>query len=507
MSSFFRGTLILMFAVLVTKIFGFIYRIQFMRVAGEEAVGIFNTAYPAFIFFLSLITLGLPIAVAKVIAELQAKGQQNRFSQVMRTSTVLTAAAAIVMIPLLILFIPFLSGELLKEDSTSWTLYLGLATVPIAAASGLIRGYFQGIARIEETAWSQILEQMIRIGLITYMLPYFIVAEQPAKTAAIAMFITLLSEAASLLYLWWKYRQAQTKKVQKDQEKSGYYSAKPLLSVAVPSAGSRLFGSFTWFLEPIIFLRALAVSGITAAAATTLYGIISGVLIPLLLFPSFIPFALSVVLVPAVSGAIAAKKKDVMRERIHLALRLSTLTGCFAATLFFVHGEEIAKSIFHISKGAEYMTLLAPIFFFYYIQSPLMSILQAMQEAKAAMMNSVYGGVGKLAVMFVLASQPGLQETGAVLAIGFGVLVTSFLHIATLRQKKETKTGFRMFVVPYGLFVLTCYFRPILLPLGSYSLYMDAAITLLMLLAGLIVFRQFKFSDLAQLKKLMKKKF
>ena len=52
------------------------------------------------------------------------------------------------------------------------------------------------------------------------------------------------------------------------------------------------------------------------------------------------------------------------------------------------------------------------------------------------MMNSIYGGLGKLFVMFVLASQPGIQEKGAVVAIGFGVLLTSFLHIATVRQRK-----------------------------------------------------------------------
>ncbi|UZM98509.1 hypothetical protein OL548_28675 [Lysinibacillus sp. MHQ-1] len=46
---------------------------QFMRIAGEEAVGIYMTVYPAFIFFISLIQLGLPIAVAKIVAELLAK--------------------------------------------------------------------------------------------------------------------------------------------------------------------------------------------------------------------------------------------------------------------------------------------------------------------------------------------------------------------------------------------------------------------------------------------------
>lgn len=73
MSSFVRGTLFLMFVIFLSKLFGFFYRMQFMRIAGEEAVGIYMTVYPAFIFFISLIQLGLPIAVAKIVAELLAK--------------------------------------------------------------------------------------------------------------------------------------------------------------------------------------------------------------------------------------------------------------------------------------------------------------------------------------------------------------------------------------------------------------------------------------------------
>ncbi len=48
---------------------------QFMRIAGEEVVGIYMTAYPAFIFFISLVQLGLPIAITKIVAELHAKGK------------------------------------------------------------------------------------------------------------------------------------------------------------------------------------------------------------------------------------------------------------------------------------------------------------------------------------------------------------------------------------------------------------------------------------------------
>lgn len=503
MSSFIRGTVVLMVAVFLTKLLGFVYRIQFMRVAGEEAVGIYMTAYPAFIFFLSLVQIGVPIAVAKVIAELDAKGQSVKLPSVMKTSTFITVLTGAVFIPASILFVPYLSGTLLGNAASATTLYVGIAIIPIAAIGGLIRGYFQGIARIEETAWSQIIEQFVRIALITWLLPLLLVADNAALSASYAMAITLLAEVVSVLYLLYKYHQKK-RRVPKEQKKQPRYPMEPLLSIALPASGSKLFGSFTWFLEPIIFLRALGMSGVTAVAATTLYGVISGVLVPLLLFPSFIPYALSVVLIPAVSGAVAAHNLKKLQERIHLSLRLSSLTGAFAAAVFYIHGQALAEKLFHVTEGASYMTLLAPVFFFYYIQSPLYSILQATGDAKAGMMNSIYGGIAKLGVMFVLASQPGLQETGAVLAIGFGVLVTSFLHIATLRKNKSTGTGFSMFALPYAAFIATCIMRPIFLPIGNYGLLTECIITTLFLLVILILTGQVKKGDLFLFRRLMK---
>src|SRR6185312_10937632 len=116
-------------------------------------------------------------------------------------------------------------------------------------------------------------------------------------------------------------------------------------------------------------------------------------------------------------------------------------------------------------------------------------------DAKAGMMNSVYGGIAKLGVMFILASQPGLQETGAVLAIGFGVLITSFLHIATLRQNKDTGTGFTMFAFPYASFIMTAIMRPIFIPIGDFGLFTECVITTLFLLIIFILTGQVRMSD------------
>ncbi len=500
LSTFLRGTMVLMGAVFLSKLFGFVFRIQFVRIAGEEAVGLYSAAYPAFIFFLSLIQLGLPIAVAKITAELYAGKKHAEIQALMRKVWKITWLSIIIFGPLYFVFIPFVANSLLENPGVGKTLYVGLFTIPISALAGVLKGYFQGIAKVEETAWSQLIEQFLRIGLVTWMLPYIVNQSNPSYTAAAAMMMALIAELLSCLYLWAKYRRAK-----KSDVKSVTYPSKPILQVALPSAGSRLFGSFTWFLEPIVFIKALSVAGISALVATNLYGMISGVFIPLLLFPAFIPYALSIVLVPAVSDARARSNRHMLQERVSLAMRVSAITGCFAATIFYLHGEHIVRVLFHVTDGQGYMALLAPVFFFYYIQSPLHSILQAMHEAKAAMMNSIYGGLGKLFVMFVLASQPGIEEKGAILAIGFGVCLTSFLHMATLRQKKEAGIGFTFFAIPYFLFILVTIIRPLLWPLGEMPWIADSFVTGLLIVAGLLLFNQIHLSDLRLVRKIMKK--
>lgn len=504
MTSFFHGTFLLMGAVLLSKLLGFLYRMQFMRVAGEDAVGIYMTAYPAFIFFLSLVQLGIPIAIAKIVAELEAKGKRVEISRVMRTSRLLSYISILIFFPLILLFIPYLAENLLHDNHVRMLLYVSLFTVPLSIASALLKGLFQGLARIEETAWSQTIEQVIRIAMITWLLPYGVIQDNPAMTATYAMGITGLAEVAALLYLYWKYLHAKQKGLVLSSK--GYSSPKPILDIALPSTGSRLFGSFTWFLEPIVFLKALTLAGLTAAAATKQYGIISGVHIPLLLFPSFIPFALAVVLIPAVSDAVARGNQSLLRERVHIALRLSTIVGCFSAVFFYLYGDEFATKLFHLSEDRGYMKLLAPIFFFYYIQSPLNSILQALDEAKAAMMNSVYGGVGKLLVMLALASQPGIAETGAVIAIGFGVLITSFLHIATIRKKKYVDTGFKLFIIPYWASIVIVLFREYIFPTSQFTLWINGSITLGIIFVVLMLTDQIRINDFRYLTKTLRKR-
>ncbi len=421
---------------------------QFMQLAGEEAVGYYMAAYPTFIFFISLVQFGLPIAIAKIVAELYAKKEFPQIANVMKSVFRFSFAACLLLIPILLLLSPTVAKVLLKNEQLTPLLQLAVITIPIVIFAGIFKAYLQGLMKITPTAFAQLLEQIARIALVMLLLPFLLDNRSPIELATFVMGFTLLSECLSFAILFISYYRNRFIRTSVQR-----YPMSPLLRIALPAQGSKLFGTFTWFLEPIIFLKALTSTGLTVVAATSLYGVISGVHIPLLLFPAFIPAALAIVLIPAVSEGIARQKHASVRHRVILSMRVSSIIGCFACTVFFLYGDELAKSLFHLTSDYGYMKILAPIFYFYYIQSPLHSVLQAVGEAKVAMMNSIYGGVAKLFILFTLASQPNLQEKGAIIAIGFGVVITSILHLVSLRQQALIKIPLTPILFPYSLFI------------------------------------------------------
>lgn len=509
--------------ILLSKLFGFFYRILFMRIAGPDVVGIYMTTYPAFIFFISLAQIGLPLAVTKLVAAYFAAGQLHKVQLVLKKSIRINMLLLLLFIPLFVWLSPIIANQLLHNEAAIYPLLVSLAAIPFVLLSGLIKAYLQGIEKISVTAWTLFFEQIIRIACISLLFP-LIINESPAIAAAQAMAITVVTELLAALFIWPFYLREKKKllknhsiastpeakqtkltdaKVEADaQFTSSIVSTSQLFHIAIPTAGGKLFGTFTWFLEPIIFLKALGNAGLTAAVATSLYGIISGVHIPLLLFPAFIPAALSIVLVPAISSALARKHYDTINLWITIAVRVSALIGCYAATVFFLYGDSLAEQLFHIENTYNFMQILAPIFFFYYLQSPLMSILQAMDGAKVAMWNSIYGGIAKLLCMFGLASIPVFSMYGAIIAIGFGVLITTFLHMLSLKSINKIKMPIYALFMPYLCFLIMIFIPKLETP----SIYLQIAYSVIILTVFLLLTRQLRWRDFQLLLRTISKK-
>lgn len=198
------------------------------------------------------------------------------------------------------------------------------------AVSSVIKGYFRGKQNMTPIALSQVIEQVVRIGLIFFLvqwlLPYGI-----EYTAAGAVLCGIIGEGFSLLYLfsvfkWSKHKKFKLhhsfiKQISKGKGKEIFFD---LLKTGLPTTGNGLIQSLIGIIQPILITQSLALVGIGTALATTQYGIVMGYAIPLMLLPGFVTNSLSVALVPA----IESKENNnhlLIKKRIQQAINIALI--------------------------------------------------------------------------------------------------------------------------------------------------------------------------------------
>lgn len=437
--SFLKGTIILLVAGFITRILGFFNRIFLARILGEEGIGLYMMAFPTFILVISLTQLGLPVAIAKQVAAANSNNNSKEIKKILSVSLWTTSLLAIIFTTLLIIFAPILTKTLLTDSRILIPILAITPVIPLIAISSVLRGYFQGIQDMKPSAISQVIEQTVRIGLVSICTSSLLKYGIEYGTAG-AMISIIFGELASLLYVFIIFKKKKDFPIRKQFFHDVIGSSKTffeLMQVALPTTGSRFIGSISYFFEPIVVAQSLSIAGVTSIVATKQYGELAGYAMPLLLLPTFITFALSTSLVPSISEAVTQNNTQLIEYRIQQTIRSMLIIGGWSTVIMYIFASPILKLMYGSDSAAIYIQIMAPCFLFFYLQAPFQSILQAINLASVSMMNSLIGNLIKILFIFILASQPHLQGKGVALAICVGMLTTTLLHFATLLKNLQ----------------------------------------------------------------------
>ncbi len=464
--SFIKGTMILLAAGIINRILGFIPRITLPRVIGAEGVGLYQMGWPFLVVILTVITGGLPIAIAKLVAEAEAERNEARIrsilgislSVVLFLSTLFTAACLIAA--------PWITSHLLTDKRVYYTFLCMSPIIPIVGISAVFRGYFQGRQDMIPTATSQIAETLVRIVMVLVfaylMLPYGI-----EYAAAGAMIGVTTGELCGMLILWIHYKLSKKRSpspakamIGTSKAKSRKSNLRRILGISLPVTGSRLVGAGSYLLESILIAQSLALAGVTTALATAQYGALQGMVIPILLLPSALTYSLSVSLVPSLSEAAARKDIVTIHKRLHQSIRLALVTGAPFAVIMFVLAEPLCKFMYNQPEVGIMLKMMAPIAMFIYLQAPLQATLQALDKPGDALINTLIGSTVKLLLIYWLASKPEVGIRGAIIAINVNIVLVTILHWSSVARLLKfhmqsldfLKVGAAMIISGFGIY-------------------------------------------------------
>ncbi|MBR6824419.1 MAG: oligosaccharide flippase family protein [Firmicutes bacterium] len=411
----FWGTLSLLIANVFVKGLGFFYRVAMVRIFGAEGMGLIEMATPLFSFLLVLSGAGISLALSQSVAA-GAGDLRQRFS----TALILLGCFGAVTMLAAFVVSPYLAQHLAADARILPCLRQLLPALLIISSASAFRGWFQGQQQVAILGWSQCVEQCVRVavGLTLAQQMIRLPLEQAVCAASIA---TVAGEAGGFLLLLWRFHRGYGS--------PGWHFSLPvagdLLRFGLPVTAGRLASSALAMGQSLLIPLALQLSGLDTTAATTAYGLYSGVAMSLLHLPGVFTSALVVSVVPAVAAG-QNQSRALLHSRISKSLQATAVFTLPGIGLLWLLAPWLCAVLFHSAEAAPLLRLLCPAGVFIYLQSTCGGILQGLGKVRELLHNSLLGGGITLLLSFLCTWRWGIS--GTAVAAGAGALSLFLLN-------------------------------------------------------------------------------
>ena len=440
--NFVKGAAILGIAGVVVKILGAIYRNPLSNIIKPEGMGYYQTAYPFYVLLLTISTAGVPVAVAKLVAEKRAIGDYKNAHKIFKVAL------------MALVFLGLLTSMVIAFGAKSIVAYLGnenayyalialvpaLFFVPIMSA---FRGFFQGNQSMLPTALSQIVEQLFRV-VTGLSLTYILLNKGIPIAAGGASFGGSMGALFGTIVIMGIYLR-QKKDIQteidstvKEREYSINAIIKDLLFIAVPITLGAAISPIMDTIDAALVLRRLQSINYSAKEANALYGQLKGFAQTLINLPQVFSIAISMSLMPAISHASSRKSKEEVAELISTGLRLTLLIGLPSAFGLFILAKPIIALLYFnntaevISVTGEILQYLALGVVFLTLVQALTAIIQGLGKPFIPVRNLLLGAIVKIILTYFLTAIPAINVKGAAIStvVAFGIAASlNFIYI------------------------------------------------------------------------------
>lgn len=403
------GTLILTTSGIICRILGFLYRIFLSRLIGAEAFGIYQLATPLYALMLSLGTGGMQTVLSRFVASYLAK-KDSRQAKIS-----LAAGCGIVMLlslcasVFLFFSADFIGSRLLFEPRTILLLrILSLGIVP-SGIHNCLSAWYLGQNQTALPSFCQLLEQFVRMG--ASYLAWLFCLSQNLPSAAVAAFGTAAGELFSCLFLIACLFLSHTRSPQKHRPISVFFEEKALwrdafrelAALNLPLTLNRILLNVLHSIESALLPGCLISSGLSRKAALSQYGVLTGMALPMIFFPSAVTHAVSVMLLPSVAKQQADGTPKQISNTIRYTISFCVLLGTSAVFTFFFFGPWLGRFLFHSEEVGVFLRILSFLSPFLYLETTLGSILNGLGKTSLVFFQNLAGDVIRIfAILFLV---------------------------------------------------------------------------------------------------------
>lgn len=419
-NSIIKGTLILTIAGFATRIIGFFYRIFLSNLLKPEDMGIYQLIFPVYGICFTLYASGIQTSISRLIAAEIGKNDTRNLKRILRTGMTFSLIIAITLSVLLHQNASFIATNILLESRCTASLKILSYVFPFCGITACINGYYYGIKRAGVPALTQLFEQIIRVASVYVLAPLFALGNSE-KACELAVWGIVFGEIASNAYniismfivkpskMYETYKlRIQALRNYKSHKKESVTYGSSLIKLALPLTSNRLLISILSSIEAVMIPSMLRQYGLSGTEALSVYGVLTGMSIPFIMFPSTITNSFAVLLLPTISEAQAANNNNMINKTTALAIKYSLIIGIMSTGIFITFGNSLGTLVFGNESAGVFLTILAWLCPFLYLTTTLGSILNGLGKPHVTFLNTVVGLSVRIIFVILLVPQKGI---------------------------------------------------------------------------------------------------
>lgn len=324
-NGFFKGVLTVSTGAFLAKLIGALYRIPLTNIIGAQGIGLYQMVFPLYCILLTLSSTGIPNSLAKIISE----GKSDK--QVLSTAIKLFIPLGVLGSLIMLIFgypLAYLQGNVRAGLG-----YITLApSVLLTSVLSCFRGYFQGKSNMKPTAVSQVVEQVVKLGVGLSL--GFVFRKNPTLSAGFCALAVTFSELVACLYVYYLYKK------DKGQTQGERVGKKAIIKVVVPITFSAILIPISRVADSFMILNILKKYLLNA---TEVYGIYTGGVESVIGVPVSLCYGFAVASIPLISSI---KDKLLAREKGKKIFFYTAFLGAVFSVLVFLFAEVIVKILY-----------------------------------------------------------------------------------------------------------------------------------------------------------------
>lgn len=448
------GTILLSFSGLLCRGIGFFYRLFISQAFGEEAMGIFQLTSPVLMLAFSLTCAGTQTAISRYTASCMGLKNESLARKFLLTGCALSLLLSILYSTIIFYQAENISIFFLQEKRCAPLLRICAFSFPFSALHSCFNGYFYGKKETKVPSFTQITEQLVRTGSVFFLYHYFL-QQNKVPTIALTCVGMLLGESTSFLISFLYYlvvysgKKSVTDSYHSDRRTlfpihdshsgnsnntSGSFShiTRQLLTLSLPLTFNRVIVNLLQSYEAASIPSRLKEYGYSSESALSIYGVLTGMALSLVLFPSTFANSVSVLLLPSVSEASSEKNYIGIKNTIQKSIFFSLTLG-FGCTLFFlIFGDFCGNFLFDSSLAGTFICQLSFLCPFLYLHITLASILNGLKKTKTTLFINIFSLLVRLFFIIYFIPLHGIK--GYLWGLLLSELLSSLCCIFVLRK-------------------------------------------------------------------------